>query len=108
MNSLPRKLTSFTKEQIDTLFANSVLIFRKNGLIIYRAPASFAYGRILLIVPRQSGSAPQRNLIKRRLKSIFYEHKLYEKGFDLAINVRKEATDLPFETLQTILHKATA
>jgi ribonuclease P protein component len=108
MDSLPRKLTSFSKQEIDTLFAHSKLAFKSNGLIIYKAPATHSYGKILLIVPAKSGTAPQRNLIKRRLKSIFYERELYKRGYDLAISVRKEAMELPFTMLQTLLEKATA
>lgn len=61
------------------------------------------YGRLLVVTPRAVGTAPQRNKIRRRLKAIFYENKLFERPFDYAIIIRKEATQLPFDSLEEII-----
>ncbi|MGC2310458.1 MAG: ribonuclease P protein component [Candidatus Babeliaceae bacterium] len=39
-------------------------------------------GRLLLIIPKRVGNAPQRNRIRRRLKAIFVENKLFELPYN--------------------------
>ena len=48
------------------------------------------YAKILIVTPKKIGSAPVRNLLKRRLKSIFYEEKLYERPTPTLSSARKE------------------
>ena len=49
------------------------------------APAQKTAGRILLIVPKYFGNAPKRNQLKRRLKSVFINNKLFEYKFDVSV-----------------------
>jgi len=103
----PKKLTSFTKEEIHNLFSRAVTCLRHTNLDIRKAPAAQPYGKLLLVIPRIVGSAPTRNKMRRRLKSIFYQHKIFDRGYDLIIIVKKGAIDLPFNDLEQILLSAT-
>ena len=67
------------------------------------APKTKEFGRILIIANRKVGKAVQRNKIRRQLKSIFYERKLYDQGYDCIVIVKKEAVGLPFEVLEELL-----
>ena len=70
-------LTKFKKSEIEALFQTSSLFFRSSFFILLSAPATLPYGRVLLVVSKKIGTAPQRNKLRRRMKAIFYEHKLY-------------------------------
>ena len=52
------------------------------------------------------GNAPERNLMRRRLKSIFYEQKLYERPYDLLIFVTHPALAIRFAYLQELVVRA--
>jgi ribonuclease P protein component len=63
------------------------------------------FGKILIIIPAKTGKAHDRNLIKRRIKAIFYEQKLYEKPIISIIFAYKPALNLTFEQLKDFLTK---
>ncbi len=64
-----------------------------------------SHGKLLIVIPRKAGKAHERNLIKRRIKAIYYEEKLYEKSIISIILVREEATKISFEELKKFLVK---
>ncbi|MFH0898862.1 MAG: ribonuclease P protein component [bacterium] len=111
--SLYRSLFSFDKKEIDWAFENAKLVAKTRGLKILQAPGLFFQdkksnniaqsGKLLIVVPRLAGKANQRNLMKRRIKAIFYENKLYENGATSIVLVRREAMELSFEQLQDFL-----
>jgi ribonuclease P protein component len=49
------------------------------------------------------GNAPERNKIRRQIKSIFYEEKLFELSYDYVIIVYKQILRLSFQELKTLL-----
>lgn len=104
--SIARTITSLTQREIDALFKRAKSFLKKEGLDIRLAPKHQAHAKILLVVSRKTGNAPQRNLLKRRIKSIFYEEQLFEKEFDWIVVSRKEACDLSFVALKALLLKA--
>src|SRR5271170_2582127 len=106
MSSLVRNLSHFTKTEVDAVFAQARRVVKNSGLLILAAPQQKLHGRILIIASRKVGSAPIRNKIRRRLKSIFYEQELYKKGYDCIIIVNKESVFLPFERLKQMLIQA--
>jgi len=107
MANIARDITRFTsKKAIDELFKKARRVIKHPGLHILIAPKAESFGHILIIASRKTGNAPERNKIRRRLKSIFYEDKLYEKGLDCIVIVKKEGTTMPFGELKELLLKA--
>lgn len=103
MCRIAKKISKFTQREIDYLFKNARRVFRSELCTILLAPRQAEFGRILIVASRKVGNAPQRNLIRRRIKSIFYEEKLYERNFDCVIIVQKKATDLSFAQLKDLI-----
>lgn len=95
------KLTKFKESEVRNHFRSSKLVVKNLGLEFFLAPSSYPYGRILVVTPRKSGSSVERNLIRRRIKSIFIEEGYYKSNVDWLVIVRKDATAMPFQKLKT-------
>ncbi len=106
MPRIAGKITRFTKKEIDKLFATAQRRVKSPALIILLGPRQKDFGRILIIASRKVGNAPERNKVRRRLKSIFYEEKLYEAPYDCIVIVKKEAVILSFKALKKLLYSA--
>ncbi len=105
MSEISRLISSFKKKEVDQIFKASKKRIKKQGLEIILAPKILDFGRILVITSRKTGSAPKRNKVRRRLKSIFYEDKLFSLGYDCVIVVRQNfAINLSFLELKEILN----
>src|SRR5947208_1957156 len=85
------------------LFRSARFVGSYPSFDVKKAPRLQSYGRMLIVIPRKVGNAPQRNLIRRRLKSIFYEEKLYEKPYDWLLFIKPLATTIDFQTLKQYL-----
>jgi ribonuclease P protein component len=103
--SLARAITVFSQQEIKSLFHTAQTVLNEKGLEIRRMPMMRKFGRILIIIPRHVGSAVERNLIRRRIKSIFYQEQLYNHHYDGIVFVHKNATILSFATLKELLKK---
>jgi len=101
-----RRLSQFSKKEIDRAFADARCVAKQQELTILASPRQGEFARILPIIPRKVGTAPVRNKLRRRLKAIFYESQLYERDHDLLVLTRKGAGELTFEQLQEILARA--
>jgi ribonuclease P protein component len=106
MASLVRTLSSFTKTEVKTLFDTSHTVLKKEGLIIRLAPRTKDFSRILIVIPKASGKAAQRNRIRRRIKSIFYEERLFERNQDCIVLVGRQAIALSFSDLKNLMLQA--
>jgi len=106
MQRIVRKLTRFTKKEIDQLFKKARRVIQQDGLSILICPKQKEFGRILIIISRTVGNAPTRNTLRRRLKAIFYENKLYEKDGDWIILTKPESTQLNAQALTDLMMKA--
>ncbi len=106
MSRIAGKITRFTQKEIDKLFDTAQRQVRNPALDILLGPRQKNFGRILIIISRKVGNAPERNKIRRRLKSIFYKEKLYETPYDYIVIVKKEAVALSFEALKELLCRA--
>lgn len=62
-------------------------------------------GKILIITPKKSGKAHERNLLRRRIKAIFYENQLYMVPLKTIIYCKKGSTHLKFEQIKDFLLK---
>lgn len=102
MSSMARKITIFTRSRIELFFKKAKKVFWNPAFILLKDNASQDFGRILIVASRKVGNAPERNKIRRRIKSIFYEEKLYELPFDWAIIIKRPATTLSFEELKKL------
>ncbi len=98
----PKRFSKFSKQELDTFFKQAKAVYKDQAFTILKQPVNYTFGKLLLVVPKQYGNAPERNLIKRRLKSIFREEKLYEKPSIIAFILRASAKKLSFNDLKRI------
>jgi len=99
-------LSSFTPKEVKELFAKASALSKNPIFTLLIAPKSKEHGRILLVASRRVGSAPERNLLKRRTRALFYEEKLFERGYDCIIIFKKGAADLDFHELKKMILEA--
>ncbi len=79
---------------------------RHAGFVILAAPRTRETARVLIVIPKKVGNAPTRNKLRRQIKSIFYEEKLFERGNDWVVIVKPAATHLSFAQIKELLLKA--
>jgi ribonuclease P protein component len=60
-------------------------------------------GKLLIIIPRKTGKAVARNKLRRQIKAIFYEEKLYQKPGTFIVVVYKEAAELSFQEIRSFM-----
>jgi ribonuclease P protein component len=104
-HKVTKLISKFSATEIDTLFNTAKAAYKNKELVILTAPSSFSFGRVLIITSKKVGNAPERNLIRRQLKSIFYQNKLFEKQRDCIIITRSEIKQLSFQQLESIIKK---
>ena len=100
---IAKKISKFTQREIDYLFKHARRVFRNASCTILVAPRQADFARVLIITSRKVGNAPERNLIRRRIKSIFYEEKLYVQGFDCVVIAQKKIVELSFDQLKELI-----
>lgn len=105
-SSIARKISQFSKQEIDYAFKHAVRLIKTHSIIILAAPKQRLHGRILVIASRKVGKAVARNRLKRRLKNIFYQEKTYDIGYDFICIARIGAPELDFQTLKNIMTDA--
>lgn len=103
MPYIAKHLSDFTQKEITAIFRKSSRVYKGPGLDILMAPALKEFGRVLVVTPRKVGTAPERNRIRRRIKALFYEHKLYENLFDTCIIIKKSGIDYNIQELIPII-----
>lgn len=100
---ISRNLSLFNENEVKAAFQNARHRIKVSGLKVFMAPRILEFGRILVVTPKKVGNSPKRNLIRRRLKSIFYENEIYQLPYDWIVLTSKEALSLPFEQLKKII-----
>ena len=106
-----KKLFNFSKSEIDKAFQNSSLVDQILGLKLLASSqikeqeSPQKHGKLLVVIPGKAGKAHERNLIKRRVKAIYYEEKLYQKPIISILLVYKQAKELNFDELKKFLIK---
>ena len=99
-----RDLFNFSKIQAKEALKASKLVKKIPGLKLLAAPdPSLLHGKLLVVLPRAFGKAHDRNLLRRRLRSIYYEEKLYMRPIVSIIIGYKEAQELSFSQIKTFL-----
>jgi len=99
---IARDITRFTRSEVEQLFAQAKPALRSTAFGLLRAPRQKEFGRVLIVTSRKVGNAPERNKIRRRLRSIFYEEKVFELLYDWIVLVKKNAVKLEFEELKKL------
>jgi len=94
-----RALTRFSKIEIDRAFSSATRVVRRPDMTILASQRQGDFARILPVISRKVGTAPMRNRLRRRLKAIFFEEKLWEREHDLLVLTRPGAAELSFEEL---------
>lgn len=99
-------ISSFTRTEIDQLFAISTAQARTIYYTLLAGPRSKEYARILIVTTKKLGSAVIRNRIRRRVKALFYQDKFYQTAqHDFIFIARRPVVDVPFEQLKELLCK---
>ena len=98
----------FSQNEVDLTFEHTKLVNQIDGLKLLQAPLQaiskdLKYGKILIIISQKVGKAHERNLLRRRIKSIFQEEKLYKKSIISILLTYKPATRLSFEQIKEFL-----
>lgn len=105
MHIQPIHLSKFTKKELDLFFSIAKRSKKNQAFTFLSAPApsTHSFGRLLVVASRKYGNAPERNLLKRRLKSIFWEEQLFLKKIDVAIIARSSGKLYDFAQLKESL-----
>lgn len=103
--SLARSISYFSSTERRELLTKARTIFRHQSFDV-RAMSSPTLGRILIIASRKIGSAPVRNLVKRRLKALFYEEQLFELKRNVIVYLKKPSTQLSYDELKKLIIEA--
>ena len=103
-----RSMTRFSRFDAIHLIRFSRRIMRVCGLDVKRAPKKEIQAKILIVIPRVFGPAVQRNLLRRRLKHIFFEKYAVSSAYDFVFFASKQAACLSFEDLEKIFERVVA
>ncbi len=98
-----KHISNFSKKELDHFFAIAKAAKKNQAFTILIAPTTHPFGRILIMIPKAYGNAPERNRLRRQLKSIFIQEKLYEHKSDLVIISRPAAKKYDFQNLSQLL-----
>jgi|SaaInlStandDraft_4_1057021.scaffolds.fasta_scaffold124282_1 ribonuclease P protein component len=106
-----KDLFSFKRNEIQAFLKEAKLCKQIKGLKLLQAPFSLPdseqnHGKLLVVTPRRSGKAHKRNQLRRRIKAVFYEEKLYQKHVASILFVYKEAMELDFNQIKEFLTDA--
>jgi len=106
MVRLAGRITKFTQKEVDQLFKKSHRILHAPQATILAAPREKDFARLLIVTPRTIGNAVRRHLLRRRIKHIFYQQKLFEQlKFDIVIIAKKPLVALDFDQLSELFLK---
>lgn len=106
MISPVRSTAKLTKKDIKALFLRARRVLRRPGLDILLASTKNSSGQLVVVTARLVGTAPERNKIRRRLKAIFHEEKLFQQLYDCIVIVKRDGVELSFTDLKEALLRA--
>ena len=102
-------LCSFSQKDAKTILKNGSFLARVPGIKIIETPfgtetvAPTPHGRILIVIPRKVGPACTRNLIRRRIRALYLEEKLYTRQSATMIFMYPEARNFTYDQLRTFM-----
>ena len=103
-----KDLFRFKRNEVQASFKNATVANKIYGLKLLKTPIKdipegLDHGKLLIIIPRTVGKATIRNLLRRQIKSIFFENKLYKEPSISILLVYKNAANLSFEQIKNFL-----
>lgn len=93
-------ITKFKYKEIKQVFKKARYSYISPELDVKISPRTDDLGKLLIIIPKKVGNAPARNLIRRRLKSIFYENEIYKQPHNFLIFCKPNILSLDYKTLK--------
>lgn len=103
MTSLGRHISLWNNDERLAALSQARPVFRSQNFDVRILPKQGPIARLIAITPKKVGSAPLRNLLKRRVKSIFYQDKMYTSANDWVIFFRPSQSVLDYEKLRSQL-----
>jgi ribonuclease P protein component len=107
MGSISRLMTKFSRSEVDYLFLNARRTASYDAFNVLCAPRSReqSFSKVLIIIAKRTGSAPQRNKVRRRLKAIFYQNRLYQQPFHCIVIAKKAAVHKSYQELAGLMER---
>jgi ribonuclease P protein component len=102
VKNMKRIHTRWKKDEIKRALNKARLIFKNQYIDIRSTPKSGTLARLLIVTPRASGNAVERNQFRRRVRSLFYELNLSQGTYDWIIFAKPQVTKLSFTELRVI------
>lgn len=93
-------ITKFKYKEIKQTFKKARYSYFSPELDIKISPSTDNLGKLLIIVPKKVGNAPERNLIRRRLKSLFYENQIYKHPYNFLVFCKPAILELEYKNLK--------
>jgi ribonuclease P protein component len=100
---IAREITRFARAEVDQLFGKATRVLRSPAFDMLRALRQKEFGRVLIVISRKVGNAPDRNKVRRRMRSVFYEAQVYKQPYDWVVLVKKQAVSSSFDELKKLL-----
>ena len=97
----------FKQKEVDHVYKSSERIASCLGIRVLHTSDEFS-GKFLVITPRKTGKAHERNKLRRQVKSIIFEEKLYELSGTYVIILYHQAQKLSFDQIKQFLLKLSA
>lgn len=110
--SLFRNLFNFSRSDVQRAFANAQTLGSCHGIKILQAaeiqtpPSSRSntdHARFLIVPTRGWPNAPKRNRLRRQVKTIIFEHTLYQRSGTHIVLLYPVAKELSHEKVRTFL-----
>ena len=107
MTGIAGLITKFGQKEVDQLFKKSHRIFHDIHMTLLATPREKDYARVLIITQRAVGNSVCRHLLRRRIKHVFYQEKLFEQlKHDIIVITKKPITLFDFQELKEFFLKA--
>jgi ribonuclease P protein component len=104
-----KNLFSFSKTEVEKSFSHASFVIKQHGLKLLRVSNSDQpHGKLLAVISKKYGKAHERNLMRRRIKNIFYNQKLFEIKATWILIVYENSKQLEYSQLQDVLTKSIA
>ncbi len=98
--SIPRRLSRFSNREVAALFGSATRIQKTNYWDVLIAPRAYTDGRLLVATPRVLGTAPERNKIRRQVRTLYRQLHGFKTIYDLIILIKKPALSYSFQELK--------